>query len=569
MRRTQNDGRRAADPKVERPLDKEEVHDLMYYLLRCSLVIGEARQVLRPEHFRKEPHLKLLLDVLYGVLEAHPDRYRDNLVNFATLYNSVRKRILMDIDVLQQKHSDWLMNRPPYVPRARAGVIYRAYHEVALEDLHPQDGLELLRRFLREREVMHGIERMVDVVTSGGVIANYAEFADELREKHERIEAISESPIFGMRPPAGALRAIEIRRTGVPFIDIPLNGGLAPPEIIGFNAPTGSGKSTFCYQIAVSVAKLYPDDLVVHCSYEDNQDRMLRRAWACAGMIHKASLDKVTDPEDAVRLGLLSSTTRGVKLKPYELQEAVQGGKKLAGTLRGEYERLMAVWAGYDNYSMVDLVGDDRGSGYVDEIATIVEKSLREKPQYKRVSLVIVDSIDIVVENYLAAQNLDPAKNMTYALRGVARLLRRKVSTRFDTPVLITNQIAGAQLKKSATQRMSHSDAGLSKDWAQGLDFCLNLGNTEKKKASDAEDDKDACAVGLLSCSKARRAGTGGWARLIRLKGDFGYWEDCSNDFTIQQGQIVPVRDVALTSAGPLARRTSSSNFGDIPLRIT
>jgi hypothetical protein len=315
MRRTQKNGRRSVDPVVVKPLDKEEVHDLMYYLLRCSLVIGEARQILRPEHFRKEPHLRLLLDVLYGLLDAHPDRYQDNLVKFTTLYNAVRKRILMDIDVLQDKHINWLLFRPGCTPEgAHHGVIYRAYHEVQRDDLHEQDGLDLLRRFLREREVMHGLERMVDVVTSGGVIDNYAEFADTLREKNDRIEAIASSPACGIRPPGGVLPAVNIRRSGLPFLDIPLNGGLAPPEIVGFLAPTGVGKSTICYQLGLSMCKLYPDDIVVHCSYEDDLPRMLRRTWACAGMIHKDSLDRITDVEEAVAAGLLSSTTRGVKV---------------------------------------------------------------------------------------------------------------------------------------------------------------------------------------------------------------------------------------------------------------
>ena len=528
--------------RTRKAMDKGQVLAMIVYALRSAVVADQARRLLRPEHLDDEPHLRFLIEVLQDLLEAGD--YRNGLVPYLTLYEGIRTRLNDDPDALGEDGKNWLLWRPPYTPVGFAdGVLHYAYKTVKRRDLDDADGLELLRRFLRERMLSGPMRVVAEAVASGRVLDNYADIADDLRATSEKIEGISTAAGQGMRPPGGVVTPVVIIPTGVSFVDTPLDGGVADSEVYGVAGPTGGGKSTAMYQLGVSYAKLNPGRLVFHFSYEDPQERMNRRVWSYAARIRKDVLDKFKDPAQAVASGLFSSRETG--LKPYELAMYRSLGRR-EEEMDGEYERLMAVWGGYDNYVMYDMLDAGRGEGGLDEIVSLIRRSTDEKGGDRRPGLVIIDSLDIVVKNAIAARGQSLKDYLRLDMIGFANQARRKIGV-FGAATVLVNQIGGEHLKRSSGSKFSHADAGEAKGWANGLDLCLNFGNTDLLAGPDGD-----IRVTVLNCSKNRRTGHLGWYTTVRLAGDMGYWEDCGENYRVHQGSIVSTRDMEqLVDVGP------------------
>jgi hypothetical protein len=536
-------------------MDQETVRLLVGYLLRSPVVIAEARPLLKPEHFGAEPHFEFLVQVLYDLLAE--DDYPDGIVPYLTIREACRERYKSAPEVMTQNQKNWLFWKPPYTPEGmNNGVLYWAHKELKRRDLDNKAGLDLLKRFLKERALMGDVRGLLDLARDGYVVDNYAEVSDHIRLQDERIEAISTSGSRGMRPKTGKVTPVVPLMTGLPFFDDPMGGGPAASEVVGIAGPTGGGKSTAMYQLGTRFAEFHPDLLVLHFAYEDDQDRMDQRVWACTGLIDKAVLAQVTDPEEAKASGLLSSVG---KLKPYD--RAMFPGRPV-DQLEGEYERLMAVWNGYQNYRMFDMTVPGRGAGGLDEVVAMIRREVSESGKaFRGVGLVIIDSLDIIVENSLDARGLPKREHLRYEINEFPNKIRRRVGKEFGAAIFLVNQIAGENLKRSAGARFSHADAAESKGWAKGLDFCANFGNTELK----GEEGRKR-PVTVLNYSKARRTGAVGWHSTIRLIGNLGYWEDCSKEYGVYMGNIVAARDmIGVADVGQLAAGGTSAEQADKP----
>lgn len=532
-------------------MDKEQVRALIIYVLRSPRVAGEARRLLRPEHFGPEPHFRFLLELLVELLDASD--YPKGLVPYMTLYEAVRARSNDDPDALPEECKDWLLWKPPFTPAGCTdGVIYYAHKVISRADLDEEDGLKLLKQFLRERAMSAPLAAVAEAVAGGRVLANYGVIADELRATAERIEGISAGASFGMRPKSGKVDALVIIPTGVPYFDGPLNGGVSPGEVYGVAGPIGGGKSTSMYQLSVSFAKLNPDKLVLHFSYEDPQQSMNRRLWAYAARIDKDVLEKMTDVEADRDSGFLSSKAGG--LKPYEVAHYAKFGRP-DDLMDGEYDRLMATWEGYKNLRMFDMIQSGVGEGGVDELVNLARIEIGNSKGMS-VGLVIIDSIDLILTAQLEASGRDVKEYLRYEINKFPHSVRRKLGKEFGAAVFVTNQIAGEHLKRGSGAKFSHADAAESKGWAKGLDLCLNFGNTEM--VGERGDER----VTVLNCSKSRRTGATNTHTTVRLVARYGYWEDCGEEYRVHQGMIVSARDIAdlvAVDVGLLQRKPQGS----------
>ncbi len=229
--------------------------------------------------------------------------------------------------------------------------------------------------------------------------------------------------------------------------------------------------------------------------------------------------------------------SRRGRLKGYELEYFANEPGFDPQTFPGEAERLADVQSDYaSNFHTIYMGGKGMGYGYVDEIASILSRA-RDRHDWEYAAI-YVDSIDWLVGNHMASKVRAARVNRGSTTMEAVPLLRSKVGERFGASVWVTNQLAGAKLKRPSTTEFTHSDAGDTKDWARALDWHFALGNL------------DADSNTVIHCSKARRSGSRGLTQPIGLRGAMGRFISIADDYSIDNGSIIrrDIREIVLPS---------------------
>lgn len=542
-------------PVIQPPLEPWQLESLFISLVRHRLVRDEARQHLRPRLFSLagERFLEIGVELLFALCEQYPGRER---VPYTALLNAARDRVVHDQD-LSPDQARMLTDTPsdcdPTNPKDEPGIIYRAYKLTAPDDVDADQGRFLLKQFLLERDVYAPLR---EAVARGGTgyCANYAAVYDNARAKMERIEAISRDDWQGIAAADGLFHAPAIVPTGISFLDDLMGGGTAAPECLGLLGGLGQGKSTLMSQLAVSQARIYRKRVLTHgeplrdvllFSYEDDVRKWRIRTVAYAAGISRTELVHATPN--------LSNLSRTGHLKQYE-RDYCKKHQKDEATYPGEYERFHAAVAELTNIRFLCMDQGGLGTGGAEEVAAQIAR--KQEKDGILPGCVLVDSLDLLVENYLAAHGNyrgDLATATRLSLDSFVHRLRRQVAVRFDIPVWMTNQLAGANLKKSSGVMLSHADALGSKTWAKGLDFHFAIGLLDEHFATNCH------------CSKARRTGDLGKHKCVRLVGEFGHWR-CIDDGYVIHNNVIVAKDVLVEVEGPLeelAPATEAVGFED------
>jgi hypothetical protein len=412
-----------------------------------------------------------------------------------------------------------------------------------------------MRRLLNERQVTGYLKKAVAGVGEGSV-SNLSEVLAIAQDRADRIAGIGQAAFRTLTPLEGESFHIDTFTTGCAELDVMMGGeGQAGGEMYGFLAATGQGKSTFFGQRAIDAAEYFqgrspnPEDWksVYLFSYEDPWKRIFIRTMANAANIAKSSVERLRDPMKGDGL------SRRGKLKPYEaslfpLDDLTQ--------VDGEYERLQQAMATYSrNFQIADMQKDGVGNGGAEEIAIMIENDIKQFG--RRPGVVFIDSIDLVARNYASARGYDN-KQLTGVLNDIVRNIRRKVAVKYDIPVWVTNQVAGANTGRAAGRGFHLSEAGISKDWAQSLDFVFDMSTLSKE------------SIATLRCSKSRRSDGRAVEALMKLNGMYGRWESAGSDYVMDNGKIV--RRETLEEIGGVAPerpplpKTSVGLYGTPPL---
>jgi hypothetical protein len=442
---------------------------------------------------------------------------------------------------------------PDQPPGGQWGIIYRAYHEVADDDVTVEYGLQLLREFRLERGFYAPARRLL-TAADAGIVVNAIPIYESLHGYYEKVEATGEDAFRDLAMPEGGFETVEIFTTGIEWLDTSFNGGQAAPELCGINGATGSGKSTMVMQLAMGTSEHFrtvhrvagvPLKHAVVVSYEDDGQRLLARALSCAARIHKDELLTMD------RYG--KSLSRRGHLKDYELKLFGTKPGFDPATFPGEYQRMKTAQAEYYlNFHTIYMGGDGRGDGFVEEIVAQLGRAQdRHGWEY---GAIYIDSLDWLVGNYMAAQGMNSRDHKRGVILDALPRIRRKIGERFGAVVWVTNQLAGANLLRPSTTKFDHSQAGDSKDWGRPLDWAWNLGNL----------DPDSNTV--LHCSKARRAGKCGVSHIVGLRGEFGRFVSLDSTHTMSHSRFV-ARDFGDTFVPPVPecqeRRTVDAYPGD------
>jgi hypothetical protein len=477
-------------PLTRPRLAKDEKDNLLRHLLRVPELFQAARDRLTAYHFDARAEADLRLVWLAATASAreygHGSLPADPLTARAVL--ETKARALMDQDPLLAAACSHLCDDN--------GLFAWLFSDTAALDR--EWGRQLLLRFLEERDVSDRLTQLV-TAAAGNPLTDLPAFLTDLQAAQGRVALLSREPGYWAAPEGYEPPTLHKASTGLPWLNVYMNGGDAPGEVYGLLGAFGSGKTLFAVQAAVAKARQLlvehaaggPGHVLRHACvfhYEAGRDEFVRRVWSNAAQIDSNTLEV---------FNAATLSTRG-HLKPYELELfAPDIAARGLANVDGECERLEQVKAELlrRNLRLFDFSGPkeapEQGTGYVDEIAAALEQ---EERNGRPPGVVFVDYAGIACKRYIRSKNLR-IEEMRHLVGGFGDECRRKIAARFGCRVWVLHQLSGEANKRSFRATQSHADAAESKSFAENLWFCFELGTKDP-----------GTGITQLHCSKQRRA---------------------------------------------------------------
>ena len=506
-----------------------ELEELLVHIIRVPAVYSEARRFVESDDWdpHAERHYRIMIDGLFKLGDTK--LYVVGNIPYVAVYTEVR-RILDDDPMLRDASHmiNDIVGRPGD-PDPYNGLLYHAYKTVEESDLSAQYGLTLLKKFLRERQVLDKVRRVIDGA-GGRNVTGFGSILSKITIKDRAVEAIGSDPFHIMLPENWVPTTIDTTPIGIKWADN-LMGGQAPGDVNAVLGPFGGGKTMFAVQVAVERAKMcmawhvHGDagherlKQVIFASYEEDVDRDIRpRVMSCAAHIKKATLENLRSLDELSRKG---------NLLPYEVAMYEMMKVKDDDLKDGEYERLQKAHLQVGkNLQMMDMRGNGRGSGWIPELASYIE---RQQQQHGWViDTVIIDYTKIMCRRHLKAQDKDPDRALRHLINETPMTAKMDLAERFGCTVWLLQQLSGESNTRSPTAQLNHAHAGEARDFAENLASCLVFG---------VKDGPSGCC--RVFYTKGRRSENQGKDILVFLDGGFGRTADAAGNYKLVPGKIV------------------------------
>ncbi len=482
---------------------------LFIHLMRCRQLFLEGRQLIAVNLFDRvrEPHWAVLWATLLD-LDTQFSGWTYESIAHAI---SVRQR--QDPSAMPAPYWDALMRSDDQ------GIVHSTF-SVRVEDLMPEYGRELLRKFLQERTVIQPLTRHLR--QNGDAYAlNFAQLVSEAQSRIMRIDAVRQVPIGGAAPAFGSpLPPPVIKRpTGITYIDRHIQGQRRG-DCNGLLGIRGAGKTTLCMHMAIRHARQCFEaylrgeeaELSVMFSYEEAESKLQRRIWSNAAEIAWSTLDQMTD---------WSALSTADNLKPYEQHRRAVAAA--GGVVHGERERYeeMTHWLN-QHFVFLDMSGSEQypnaGRGGVAEIVSTLNR-LQDERQ-KGISQVVFDYAGLIVRRYMADRGLSP-DGIRHELGPFGDRIRQEVAIRHNCTAWVAHQMGSDQGKRSPTTLLTDLDAAEAHNFGENMAAVMCLG---------AADPNTKCQ--LLNWSKVRYLNRLEVApSVIMLNGEFYRFDDVSDRY--------------------------------------
>lgn len=504
----------------------EDLEDLVVHMIRVRPVFDESRRLMKTSDwsYDDERHYLLVVDCLFRLAE---DGKYPGEVPYLALHGEVCKAFADDPILSKADHLVVDVVGRPQDAEPHRGLLYFAYKELDPADLSVDYGLDLLQRFLRERQVFDAARRVIDGAT-GRTVGNFGQILGGLGVVDQAISAIGSNPVETFLPEGWRPNPIRTTSTGIDWLDR-LIGGQAHRDVNGLLGPFAGGKTTLAIQMAVSRARFLRaarflklpgferPRVVVYTSYEEDIDPDIRARSACFG----ARIDK--DRLEA--LESLAELSRTGQLFPYE-HEMYKEMRVKPEEMIGEYERLLLAQEEFNHgLYFMDMKNDGRGQGWVPELAAQLERA-KSRYGWEQIDTVIVDYTKVMVRRHLKAQKLDIDRNLRHYINDTPMTVRLEIAERQNCTVWLLHQLSGEANQRSPVAELSHAHAGEAKDFAENLTNCLVLG------VKDA-----ATQVSRVFYTKGRRSKNSGNAALVRIDGRLGRILSADEDYMVAKDQ--------------------------------
>jgi len=436
---------------------REALVRLLTYAIRCHEVSPTALLKLHPQDF--DPATEGEFQIVWIAAKAYWEKYNE------------------------QPPAQYLADICPAIMRAQ-GIVEPVLYERATNLIHeiyavdvatltPKYGKELIKAFLG-RLYLNAVGQFS---TTHGDAAKVHELIEgEYRKRHvsDMYEIdpfdVDDDTVFGE----------EREPLGTAVIDLLMNGGTFPSDVLGILGPTGGGKTTLALQLAGGCAarKQY----VLYFTYETSPDELRPRLISCVGRIAREKLE-------GKRVGDLDEQTRdAVKRASFACKQYV---------------------------SLIDRSSD----GWAPiEIEERIRQSIAagQKPR-----LVVIDWMWIPVSR--AASESDKrgkperqfANDLLDAYKGMA--------TKYKINFLILQQLSTEQSKKSPGRKPQWFNSAEAGSFAWLLSYCFAIGTA---------DESGRC---WIVGSKARHAKK--QDIVARMVGEFNRFDIVDKDMTYQKGR--------------------------------
>jgi hypothetical protein len=520
-------------------LSEAEVELMMKTAIRREDVFTTVRGQLTAEILHNYSEI---LFVVWLVLETHYTKHKQ-MPKFQTLRAELKAHC--------SRHKEGSTGNLGIDELRQAILFCREAYSIKLADFDPLWAIGKIRSFLEEQLLAKAKKSLEEEDRRPGNLPDF------LKQMHVASEAISslqgdsaELPFpIGWEP-----RPLPVTSTGIDFLDKFMGGGDALGEIAVTIGATGGCKTTLANQIACRRAQYYwtqardnpdaPKQMVYMVPYESPVEPELRqRILMCHAVVRRDEM------EEKGWAGLSTSSTP----KPYELE--MFRGAIASGHFRGERERIEdASTILNSSLRFIDCSGADRahpnrGGGFVDELAAILQNELRTYPD-RQIGTVIIDYAGVMVAKHLAATGQDYSQ-LRHHLANLPLQLRDRIALPMNCSIWLMHQLAGAANKKSAWANMHHSDSQECKTLADNCSFAFVLGNI------------DANGHCVIRCTKHRRQPRHE-QEIIKVEGQLARVRSTQGQYyyDARRAQIVSYADAQKTMSAEETRPAQRGSLG-------
>jgi hypothetical protein len=330
--------------------------------------------------------------------------------------------------------------------------------------------------------------------------------------------------------------SLVLEPTGVGFLDVYMNGGMARKEVNGFCGPYGSCKTTLGIQLAVERARYalhqwrvrgcegFPER-VYFFSWEEGLEQLQPRVLSYSAQIIRASLEGEGFQEK------LSDSTL-TSLKKYERD--IYRDQIQAGVIMGERDRMSnAMKELNQNLRIIDFSGAEAmyqtiAGDMVEGMVTAIKQDQRLSGN-PGVAGVIVDYAGAAAERAIMAGNAD-RKDLRHLIGKMPLALKNLIAAPFNCQVWCLHQLGTEANSKDAGVAPKSTDAAEARNFFENVNFGFMVGKPDMNNMT------------VLTNGKQRRASRKE-NMVVHIRGEMSRVEDASKRFTVEDDQIVPRSD--------------------------
>jgi len=491
--------------------------------LRSRLTVREYRQVLKVlcnnvelfEIFHEQLEVSH-----FGSLETYQLIYRI-LLNFYSEHSELPTSELMWIEV-----ESLLENMPEHFSSEELEELEDFLNQDY--DGHPVDEAMCKWASSKIKQLIEEsvLRDMASRASSEVLPASLPDMLEGWEEKLTHLESLghAETSTQTYQPEWDRAAGLNLRSTGLSFLDDFLAGGHCAGEVYGILAPYGTCKTTIAAmlccnearnaqatRLALAEAITERIGLSVLVSYEAPKSPELQHRFLMyMGQIQRASLAAM----DTTGLECLS----GDETSPLQYEQKRFAQQISDGMFRTERTRVEEVVSVMNPYSLVlDMTGNDpgfrrAGGGGLKEIAARLKAELahrsRDSVHEYYIENIVIDYVGAMVKRQLAASGED-STDLRHQITAAPLMAANLLAKPFKCPVWLIHQLSGqANSSFRPGSRLHHTDSAESKSFAENLDFAFVIGNLNDK------------SQGQISCTKHRRA-AGKPSKVIEVDGDF------------------------------------------------